>query len=298
MGDAANAVPRVSIVIPAYNRLDYTRRCLESIGHLTYPNVETLLVDNGSVDGTAESVRREFPWVRVIRNEANVGYAAGCNAGIRESSGDYLFVLNNDTKVVDPQLLDGLVAALEANPTVAAVDPCMVDYLDYGKVRLEGGPDAYGDHELTGSAPMFRRDALDEVGIFDEFYFCFWEDRDLFARLTRSGWVLRHVPGVRVAHQSGATAPFGSPFAVYWDTRNFFIFMRRHATFRRFVVRAFPHWFHATTLLIYDSVKDRNWTVLREWRRGLRDGARAALSDRARTAPNLPRRPRGVASES
>jgi len=286
-------VPRVSIVIPAFNRLDYTRRCLESVEHLTYPNFETLLVDNGSADGTAESVRQEFPWVRVIRNEVNVGYAAGCNGGIRESRGEYILVLNNDTKVVDSHLLDVLVAAIEANPTVAGVDPRMVDYVNYGKVRMEGGPDAYGDHELTGSAPMFRRDALDEVGLFDEFYFCFWEDRDLFARLKKSGWVLRHVPGVRVAHQSGATAPLGSPFAIYWDTRNFFIFMRRHATFRRFVVRVFPHWVHTTALLVYDNVKDNNWSVLREWLRGLRDGARAALSDRARAAPSFPRRPGG-----
>ena len=114
-------MPRVSIVIPAFNRLDYTRRCLESIEHLTYPNFETLLVDNGSADGTAESVRQEFPWVRVIRNEVNVGYAAGCNGGIRESRGDYILVLNNDTKVVDSHLLDGLVAAIEANPTVGGV---------------------------------------------------------------------------------------------------------------------------------------------------------------------------------
>ncbi|TLZ78179.1 MAG: glycosyltransferase, partial [Methanobacteriota archaeon] len=74
-GNAGSAVPRVSIVIPAFNRLDYTRRCLGSIEHLTYPNFETILIDNGSGDGTAGSVRQEFPWVRVIRNEANVGYA-------------------------------------------------------------------------------------------------------------------------------------------------------------------------------------------------------------------------------
>src|SRR2546427_5899626 len=181
IGTAGSPVPRVSIVTPAFNRLDYTRRCLESVEHLTYPNFETLLVDNGSADGTADSVRQEFPWVRVFRNEVNVGYAAGCNGGIRESRGDYILVLNNDTKVVDSHLLDVLVAAIEANPTLAGGDPRLGDYVNYGKVRVEGGPDAYGDHELTGSAPMFRPEGLHEVGLFAAVYFSFWRDPALFA---------------------------------------------------------------------------------------------------------------------
>src|SRR3989442_15689524 len=103
------------MVSRTYNRLDYTRRCLESIEHLTYPNFETLLVDNGSADGTAEPVGQEFPWVRVIRNEVNVGYAAGCNGGLRESRRDYILALHNGTKVVDAQFLDVVASAIEAN---------------------------------------------------------------------------------------------------------------------------------------------------------------------------------------
>src|SRR3989442_3781430 len=152
------------MVSRTYNRLDYTRRCLESIEHLTYPNFETLLVDNGSADGTAESVRQEFPWVRVIRNEVNVGYAAGCNGGIRESRGDYILVLNNDTKVVDSHLLDVLVAAIEANPTVAGGGSPMVEFVKQGEDRMEGGPGADGDHELTRSAPVVLREGLDQGG--------------------------------------------------------------------------------------------------------------------------------------
>jgi len=276
--------PLVSIVIPVYNHLDYTRRCLESLRLLTYPNFETLVVDNGSTDGTAESLASDFPWVTIVRNPSNLGYAGGSNVGIRRSRGAFVLVLNNDTKDVDPNFLQTLVATFEANPRVAVVGPRMVDYDDYAKVRFNGGVDEFWHDEITGAAPTFRRKALEEVGLFDEFYFAYFEDSDLFARLKKSGWSIRFVPDVRVAHEVGVTGGAGSPFAVYWGTRNFFIFMRRHATLRRLVINAFPQWARLTAFFLCQSAKNRDWTSLRAWRRGLRDGARAALSDPSRNA--------------
>lgn len=274
----------VSIVIPVYNHLDYTRRCLASIEHLTYPNFETIVVDNGSSDGTAEAVTREFPRVKVIRNPSNLGYAGGSNTGIRQSNGEFVLVLNNDTKVVDPGLLEGVVRAFGADPNVGLVTPRMVEYEDYDRIRFEGDADAYRNYEISGAAPTFRRRALEEVGLFDEFFFCYFEDKDLFARLRKAGWGYAHVPRARVAHVVGVTGVLGSPFVVYWSTRNFFVFVRRHVTLRRFSGRTLPRWVRLTGFFVCRSLKHRDWPSLRAWGRGLRDGVNAALSDRGRTA--------------
>jgi len=281
--------PLLSVVIPVYNRYEYTRRCLESVAKLTYTDRETLVVDNGSSDGTPERIMAEFPWVKLIRSPTNLGYAAGCILGIRQSSGRYVLLLNNDTWIVDSNLVEILVGILEKDSDVAAVGPRVVEYDDPEKVVFDGQADAYGGLYITGVVFLVRRDALREVGLFDESFFAYYEDRDLFARLKDAGWTFRHAASVRVAHKGSVTARLGSPFYYYWHNRNFVVYVRRHVIGRVGLFQILPAWATQTGWFLHWTLRSRDWQKLREWVRGYRDGLRAALADQPKTGPPLER---------
>jgi GT2 family glycosyltransferase len=278
--------PLVSIVIPVYNRYEYTRVCLETVARLTYANRETLVVDNGSSDGTEENIKAEFPWAMVIRSTTNLGYAGGCNLGIRRSSGKHVLLLNNDTRIVSPELLNVLVGILETNPRVGAAGPRLVEYDDPDKIVFDGPTDAVGGMDITGAVLLLRREALRQVGLFDESFFAYYEDRDLFARLKKAGWSLQHSRLVRVAHQGSLTAVLGSPSWYYWHNRNFLVFFRRHGTLR-LLLRIFPSWWAGATWFVHQTLRTHDWQKLREWLRGYRDGFRPALANQEKTGPPL-----------
>jgi len=108
---------KVSVIILNWNGKHHLERCLSSVLEQTYSNFEVILVDNGSTDGSVEFVRGRFPEVRIIWNEENLGFAAGNNAAIIATRGDYVATLNNDTQV-DPHWLSELVNAAETTPKV------------------------------------------------------------------------------------------------------------------------------------------------------------------------------------
>ncbi|MCK4470571.1 MAG: glycosyltransferase family 2 protein, partial [Anaerolineae bacterium] len=109
--------PRVSVVILNWNGRRYLEDCLTSLQDQTFTDFDVILVDNGSTDGSVEWVAERFPQVRVIRNETNVGFAAGNNQAIRASQAEFVATLNNDTRV-EPDWLAMLIAAAEEDPTV------------------------------------------------------------------------------------------------------------------------------------------------------------------------------------
>jgi len=282
--------PLVTIVIPVYNRYEYTRRCLESIRELDYEEKEILVVDNGSTDGTSMRLRAEFPWARVLGSETNLGYAGGCNIGMREARGDRILLINNDTWIVDRDLLSVLGRELDADPRLAAVGPRVVDYDDPSRILFDGVGDAYGFLDITGVVLLLRRKALEEVGLFDDSFFAYYEDRDLFARLRKAGWSLRHVAAVRVAHRGSVTAVAGSGFYYRWHNRNLVVLLRRHATIRH-LVRVLPTWMLETTWSAKSLLRRRDWEGLRSWLRGYWEGIHFALADQPTSWPSLPARP-------
>jgi GT2 family glycosyltransferase len=283
--------PLVTIVIPVYNQYGYTRRCLESVRGLDYKEVETLVVDNGSRDGTSTRLAEEFPWVRVIRSETNLGYAGGCNRGMREARGEYILLLNNDTWIVDRDLLTVLARTLGDDPRIAAVGPRIVDYDDPSRILFDGERDAVGFLDIAGVVLLLRRSSLEEVGLFDESFFAYYEDRDLFARVRKAGWSLRHVPTVRVAHKGSATAVSGSAFYYRWHNRNLVVFLRRYATLRNLLLRVLPTWTPATLWSLKSLLGRHDREGLQSWIRGYWEGIRCALADQPTSWPSLPARP-------
>lgn len=135
------ALPFVSIVIPNYNGAHYLPACLEAVCSQQYPpdRLEVIVSDNGSTDGSTDLLRNRYPWVRVIENGRNLGFASGCNAGIRASRGDYIVLLNNDT-VPEPTWLKNLVAVAEANPQAGMVTARIRLFYDQLVLHLSATP--------------------------------------------------------------------------------------------------------------------------------------------------------------
>ncbi|MBV8396313.1 MAG: glycosyltransferase family 2 protein [Actinobacteria bacterium] len=221
----------VSVVVVTYNARPWLERCLESVrGH------ETIVVDHGSTDGTLELVRERFPDARVLEQE-NVGMGAGNNAGMRVAGGRYFFLLNPDAWVTDGSL-ERLVAFADARPSAAVVAPRLrntdgslqrsvrgfptvwrlaTEYLFLRKLAprtrllnpLYAGHFRH-DHArevdwVSGAALLVRREAADEVGLFDESYFMFSEEADWMFRFHEAGWSVWFCPDAEVVHVGGAS---------------------------------------------------------------------------------------------
>lgn len=208
-----STVPKVSIIIVNYNTLHQLKRCLPSLQRLSYRNYEVIIVDNASIDGSADFVEQNFPQFRVIRSNENLGYTGGNNVGFKCASGEYIAVLNPDTKM-EPDWLFRLVVALEANPNAglacgkllfmndpAQINSCGLDITFTGLSFLRGlGEPAgrYGQPEtvfgVAGSAFLIRRRVFEDLDGFDELLFTYYDDTDLSLRANITGYTCIYAP--------------------------------------------------------------------------------------------------------
>ncbi len=225
------ARPDVSVVVVTWNALPFIERCLESVR-----GCDVVVVDHGSTDGTLELVRERFPEVRLLEQE-NKGMGGGNNAGMRAAEGRWFFLLNSDAWVVGDGL-ERLVAFGDEHPRAAVVGPRLVnpdgslqrsargeptlwrlatEYLFLRKLAPRTrllNPLYRGDfrHDrveevdwLYGPALLVRREAVDQVGLFDEDFFMFSEEVDWLTRFRRAGWQVLFFPGAEVVHVGGAS---------------------------------------------------------------------------------------------
>jgi GT2 family glycosyltransferase len=222
----------LSIIIVSWNTAELLANCLESVyAHPPPDSFELIVVDNASTDGTVQMVRQQFPQVKLVANEENVGFAAANNQAITSSSGRYVLLLNPDTEV-RPGALDTLVQFMDAHPGAGAVGVQLLNpdntlqpscyplptlsrewwrlfHLDrlrpYGTYRMTDWPlDQPKEVEvIQGAALLLRRQALDQVGLLDTDYFIYTEEVDLCYRLQHAGWRLYWVPQAQVVHYGG-----------------------------------------------------------------------------------------------
>lgn len=243
--------PLVYVMTLSWNRKAETLACLRSMARLAYPNKRLLLVDNGSSDGTPGAVRKHHPDVELIVNEENVGFAAGCNIGLRyalSQGAAHVFLLNNDT-LVDPAALDHLMELTE--PDVGIVAPKIYYAAEPSRIWSIGGErhalttekigDAHGEIDegewdevlerdyFVGCAMLLSRRLLTEVGLFDERFFMYYEDSDLSLRARQAGLRLLLAPKAKVWHKV-ATSSGGadSPNERYWMARSSMLYFCKH----------------------------------------------------------------------
>lgn len=214
---------KVVVVLLNWNRWQDTLECLHSLAALTYGNCELVVVDNGSSDGSVARVREAFPRIKLFDLDTNLGFGGGNNVGLRyalEAGADYVWFLNNDTKV-HPSALSAMAATAESDPRIGAVgaalyyrdNPGRIQAWGGGRLHLWGGiarlhkrrvPDEKLDF-LTAASVLLRRQALENVGGFDEGFFLYWEDIDLCLRLRSDGWKLGMAADAIVWHRESAS---------------------------------------------------------------------------------------------
>ena len=221
-----------AVVVVTWNAAGHVARCLESVAAY-----ETVVVDNGSTDGTAALVRERFPAARVIEQD-NRGMGGGNNTGMRAAGGRYWLLLNSDAFLAAGDTLERLVAFADAHPRAAVVGPRLAnpdgtlqrsvrgeptlwrlatEYLFLRKLgprtrafnAFYGGGFDYRSavqvESLQGAALLVRRQAADEVGLFDEAFFMFSEETDWLHRFRRAGWQVWFTPDAEVVHLGGAS---------------------------------------------------------------------------------------------
>lgn len=218
------ATPRTTVIVLNWNGKDLLEECLSSLWKQTDRDFEVLLVDNGSVDGSVSFVRDHFPWVKVLALPENLGFAKGNNVGMRRVSTDRIALLNNDTRV-DERWLERLNDALDAHPEVGLCASKMLNYfrpdtidsagdqlgvgLAFQRGTGEKDGEAYADQRYVfgacAGAALYRRELLQEVGLFDESFGTNYEDVDLSFRAQIAGWRCLYVPDAIVYHKVGET---------------------------------------------------------------------------------------------
>lgn len=249
-----NSHPTVSIVVLTWNQRDLTLDCLASLADLDYPagRLQVIVVDNGSADGTAQAIRDHYPSVTVLENDENLGFAEGNNVGIRhalQGPADYVMLLNNDT-VVDPSVLNELLAVTEPDTTVGIVGPKILYFDQPGVIwcagnqvgwrrgeviRLQAEQPDKGLNELpqevdyvTGCAICLRRQVIEQVGLIDSRFFIYYEETDLCMRARAAGWRILYVPRARLWHKVSAAMGSTSPATAYYMTRNVLLFLAKN----------------------------------------------------------------------
>ncbi len=228
----------VSIIIVNYNGRHLLKECLESIYKQSYQNIEIILVDNASEDGSVEFVNESFPDVKVIKLDKNIGFAGGNLEGLKYATGDYIMLINNDV-VIDKDCIMNLVLAMERHPDVGIGAAKM---LVYGKDIIDSAGDGLStslkgfkrgeglqlnhfDKEeyvfgACAGATIYRRQMIDNVDFFDDDFFLIHEDTDLNLRAQLAGWKVLYIPFAIVYHKVRSTIGNMSDTAVYYSLRN------------------------------------------------------------------------------
>ena len=232
-------------VVVSWNGREDTLDALESLR-----GIDTVVVDNGSVDGSADAIAERFPEVELIRAGVNLGFAGGNNAGIRRAldrGADWVLLVNNDA-TVESGIVEALATAAEARPD-AGVLACKVLFADsdrlwyagagfnpyLGRSRHErfGRPDEPGTLRdtvrATGAGMAVSRAAIEKAGLLDEELFLYAEDLEWCLRIKAAGFAVVYVPGARVRHRvTAASGGAGSPTASYYEARNVLAVVERH----------------------------------------------------------------------
>jgi GT2 family glycosyltransferase len=279
----------VSAIVVNWNGAAFLDQCLSSLFAQTWSSLQVILVDNGSVDGSADAAAARWgDRLKLIRNARNEGYARGNNIGLAAATGEWVVLLNNDA-VLAPDAIEQLMRFSDGRPEVGMLacrvvcydKPNIIDsvglviYPD-GICRSRGWEEKdLGQYDKAeevlcpcGSASGWRKTMLDEIGGFDESYFAYLEDLDLGMRGQLAGWKCWYVPGAVARHAKSSTSGNYSTFKAYHVERNriynaikllprFILFVSPLFTLNRYLMQFYAAWTHRG--LSSEFVKEYSW---------------------------------------
>lgn len=251
---------KVSVITVNFNQPAVTEALLASISKLnTYTNIEIIVVDNGSKTNEVPRWEVEYPNIKFIRSEANLGFAGGNNLGIKAATGDYYFLINNDTEIA-AGLIEALVNTLDSNYKIGIISP-KIKYFQYpdtlqyvgftpmnyytcrnkclGQFEKDNGQ--YDNvNEATGfchgAAMMLRREAVEKAGIMTENFFLYYEEMDWNEHIKRAGYEAWVNTNALIYHKESVSVGQGSPLKEYFMNRNRILFIRRNAPLNKALI--------------------------------------------------------------
>ena len=242
--------PLVSVITVNYNQSGVTRDFLNSMRSITYPSVEIFVVDNGSPNDNPDTLAEEFPEIKLIKTEKNLGFAGGNNLALEPAEGEYCLFINNDTEV-EPDFLEPLVLRFQEDPSLGMVSPKikffhtpetiqyagyypynwitirqhLIGYREKDRGQYDEGGYTFGAH---GAAMMIPRKVIQEIGPMAELFFLYYEEHDWCERIKRAGYQVYYEPRSVVWHKESVSTGRASPLKLYYLTRNRILFARRN----------------------------------------------------------------------
>lgn len=258
---------KTSIIIVNHQTKDYLRRTLQSFApQLNGQGAEIIVVDNDSNDGSIEMLQDEFPYVKLICLEDNLGFGRANNIGIKSSKGKLLVLLNSDTEA-SPEALTAMAQYMETNGSIGALGCKIID--NSGNLQLSLGkfPTFFGEiirkflHSrlslndplirdyveakyngkvetdwVSAACVIFRREALDKAGLFDHPFFMYFEDVDLCYRIKQAGWKIYYNSQISIMHHGGMTARQNLARSYLEYRRSQFYFCRKYYGLKGLVI--------------------------------------------------------------
>lgn len=234
----------ISIIIVNWNNLDNLTECLASLRNISFKDVEIVIVDNGSTDGSVDYVKKQksfFKKLVLVENSQNLGFAEGNNIGYQHTTGDMILFLNNDT-TVEKNFLEPLVQKIVNDPMVGGVQPKILNFFQKEIIDSVGSyllPTGFLYHfghnkadqkkynleseifSIKGACMLFTRNVLEKTDLFDKDYFAYFEETDLCQRIWLAGYKIVYVPESKIYHKGGETAKkLDSSFTQFHSFKN------------------------------------------------------------------------------
>lgn len=239
---------KLSIITINYNGLNETRALIESIP--INDNMEMIVVDNASKQNEASIIQKQFPKIRVIKSDKNLGFAGGNNLGIKAAKGKYLFLINNDT-IFKEFNVESLINRLESSPNIGMICPKIlfawginpIQYAGYtplSKITIRNQSIGFseedkGQYDIArptpyahGAAMLIKREAIDKVGFMPEDYFLYYEEIDWSIMFTKAGYEIWYDPACTIYHKESQSTGQASPLRTYYITRNRLLLVKRN----------------------------------------------------------------------
>lgn len=289
---------KVSIISVNFNQAAVTEDFIASVSSVcTYPDLEIIIVDNASTVDPCPVWRVQYPHIRFIRSDKNLGFAGGNNLAIREAKGEYLFLVNNDTEFSEG-LIEKLADVLDSEPEVGILSPkiryfdkpdtiqyvgftsmnfntgrnkCIGQYeKDLGQYDKPAGQTAY----IHGAAMMLRAELIQTAGMMDESYFLYYEEMDWCEKIKRKGYEVWIEPNALIYHKESMSVGSGSVLKEYYMTRNRIRFIMHNASPVSYVLFLFHFLFLVSSRNGFIYLMKGRIDLLKAFWRGAFDGIR------------------------
>jgi len=281
--------PKVGIILLNWNSYDHSFNCIQSLQQCDYPNFEIIVVDNGSMDGSGNLLKANFPSIHLIASVTNEGFAAGNNRGFEyaiQHDFPYAMMLNNDV-FVEPDFLTKLVDYMGGHPSVGAIQPKI--FFNHDRTKIWNGGSYYlpwlGWHYskryqrkagtlqsqfqavdwITGCAFLTKTSILKEVGLLKEAFFIYYEDADLSFRIRSKGYQLLFHPQSVIYHIAGSSNKtkikgkegYTSPFVHYLNSRNHIWFLKTWTKWYQWPTTFFTLFSYYLSIMLYFAFRWR-----------------------------------------